>query len=620
QDGQTSLSLKLRLPNRVQPEVMLPPGRYGRYTNKIHYFKKHVVEEVCKRKFALDFMEPVDTEALQVPSYYSVIDHPMDLITIIKRLDNNYYWSVEEAILDFRLIMRNCFTFNPPGDVVFRKGQMLEKFFQKRMRNMPEGPEILWSEDSDTQVVTKPRVSSKVVAAPAETERFCREQLKKLKEFTNQADTTARNFFNSKWDSLQKKLDKHYFKTVEEFRSHVDGIFKKYHDPAKMIYEKAFDQPGGWNSLAQGGGIPGLTESDLIEVLKTAKLVEGGLQQCLQPQCLWEPEKARSLVETLCESLAKIKDKMEAAKPAKAVPDSLNSSIQVEEIVERVVVPALDLLSATELKSLLVVEGDDSSDDEIENPPELVSDVERRTIQKLFAKLPSPAMREIVHLIHQIEGLTSENGELSFDVKEFAPDTLALMKRAVAKAMRAHSKLNLRDMASSEKGELERNLQTQLVGISKLLNKSRRRNAAPVTSQNLKKQPNVVRKRERAPPRPKPKQPQVNIFYGTGEARNLSDTSEDSSGPSSPQRPSQPLPLLPRRPDGVPPQTIVNKNVRMSSSSSPDSKKGSQSSSGSSSSSGSGSGSSSRSSSDSRSSSSSSSGSSSSTSDGKGGR
>lgn len=509
---------------------MPPPGKGGQYTNKMHYFKKHLLDEVCKKKFALDFLEPVDTEALQVPTYYTVIDRPMDVGTITKRVQNNYYRLVDEAVADFRQIIRNCFTFNRPGDVVYRKGQMLEKFFLKKIKAMPKGPEVPCNKDP--RAVGKPRLNAKAVATSAQTERICREQLKKLQTVTNQADTTARNFFNSKWDSLQKKLDKHYFKTVEEFRSHVDGIFKKYHDPAKMIYEKAFDQPGGWTTVAERG-IPGLTESDLNEVLKAAKLAEGGLKQCLQPQCLWEPAKARSLVEVLCESLAKMKQKVEAARPAKSTLETPNdSSSQGEDPAERVVVPAVDLLSAAELESLLAVEADDSSDEEmVENPQESVSDVERRTIQKLFAKLPSPAMREIVHLIHQIEGLTSEDGELSFDVKEFAPDTLALMKRAVAKAMRAHSKLNLRDMASSEKGELQRTLQTQLVDISKLLNRSRRRNAAPLTNRNVKKHPNVVRKRERAPPPPKPKPPQVMVFHGAGEGRNLSDTSEDSSGP-----------------------------------------------------------------------------------------
>uniref|UniRef100_A0A6P4FKK0 Transcription factor GTE8 n=1 Tax=Drosophila rhopaloa TaxID=1041015 RepID=A0A6P4FKK0_DRORH len=613
-----SLSVKLKLPNRVQPEVVPQPGKAGQYTNKMHYFKKHVLDEVCKKKFALDFLEPVDTEALKVPTYYAVIDRPMDVGTILKRVQNNYYRDVEEAISDFRLIIRNCFMFNRPGDVVFRKGQMLEKFFVKKIKAMPQGPDLPCNKDP--KAVGKPRANAKILATPAHTERLCRELLKKLQNVTNQADTTARNFFNAKWDSLVKKLDKHYFKTFDEFRSHVDGIFRKYHDPGKMIYERAINQSGSWSTslteMPSPLGSSVLSEADLNELLQAAKLAEMGLMQCLQPQIgTWEPSRARSLVEAFCASVGKVKLKLEASRSdplrnsSKKEQRLSTNQEEEEDLNQGELKPARDLLKSSDVDALTAVSLESTDDEGNEAPMDAVNDTERRNIQKLFAKLPSTAMREIVHLVQQTEGLSSENcGDLSFDVKEFAADTLVLMKRAVAKAMRAHSKLNLKDMQPSEKEGLQRTLQSQLVDITQLLNRNRRRNAAPLNnlkSNNNKNNNNVVRKRPCGPVPAKLKQPPggklaVGGSEGcVGESRNLSDTSDDSSGPPSPQRRregkginingSSKLLNLPRKRTppqkktlGSPKSTLVS-DLQMSSSSSSESLHGSRSSSSSSS-------------------------------------
>ncbi|KAH8405515.1 hypothetical protein KR215_001646, partial [Drosophila sulfurigaster] len=65
----------------------------------------------------------------------------MDVGTIIKRVQNQYYQCVDELIDDLRLVIDNCFKFNRPGEVVYRKGMQLEKFFLKVLDQMPPGPE-----------------------------------------------------------------------------------------------------------------------------------------------------------------------------------------------------------------------------------------------------------------------------------------------------------------------------------------------------------------------------------------------------------------------------------------------------------------------------------------------
>lgn len=53
----------------------------------------------------------------------------MDLGTIKKRLENNYYWCADECIQDFNAMFNNCYTYNKPGEDVVVMAQTLEKLF-----------------------------------------------------------------------------------------------------------------------------------------------------------------------------------------------------------------------------------------------------------------------------------------------------------------------------------------------------------------------------------------------------------------------------------------------------------------------------------------------------------
>ena len=41
----------------------------------------------------------------------------MDLGTIKKRLDSNYYYSMKECITDLNMMFTNCYVYNKPGEV-----------------------------------------------------------------------------------------------------------------------------------------------------------------------------------------------------------------------------------------------------------------------------------------------------------------------------------------------------------------------------------------------------------------------------------------------------------------------------------------------------------------------
>ncbi len=66
----------------------------------------------------------------------------MDLGTIKKRLEANYYFKAEECIRDFNLMFKNCYVYNKPGEDVVIMAQTLEKLFVQKIAQMPA--EVCW--------------------------------------------------------------------------------------------------------------------------------------------------------------------------------------------------------------------------------------------------------------------------------------------------------------------------------------------------------------------------------------------------------------------------------------------------------------------------------------------
>ncbi|KAM4873867.1 transcription intermediary factor 1-alpha isoform 1-T1 [Thomomys bottae] len=86
-------------------------------------------------EMSLAFQDPVP---LTVPDYYRIIKNPMDLSTIKKRLQEDYYMYTkpEDFVADFRLIFQNCAEFNEPDSEVASAGIKLESYFEELLKNL----------------------------------------------------------------------------------------------------------------------------------------------------------------------------------------------------------------------------------------------------------------------------------------------------------------------------------------------------------------------------------------------------------------------------------------------------------------------------------------------------
>lgn len=109
----------------------------GRLTNQLHYLRTKAFTTIWKHHFAWPFHTPVDPVKLELPDYFQVIKHPMDLTTIREKLDNNEYHSSLECINDFNIMFCNCYIYNKKTDDVFLMAQTLEKEFLQKLRKMP---------------------------------------------------------------------------------------------------------------------------------------------------------------------------------------------------------------------------------------------------------------------------------------------------------------------------------------------------------------------------------------------------------------------------------------------------------------------------------------------------
>ncbi|GAM84572.1 hypothetical protein ANO11243_025680 [Dothideomycetidae sp. 11243] len=104
-------------------------------------FCEHVLDELRKPRYHqmnLYFLEPVDPVALNIPHYFKIIKHPMDMLTITNKLKNNQYSTAEEFKADFELIFDNCYKFNPSDNAVHITGKQFQSEFEALWKSKNE--------------------------------------------------------------------------------------------------------------------------------------------------------------------------------------------------------------------------------------------------------------------------------------------------------------------------------------------------------------------------------------------------------------------------------------------------------------------------------------------------
>ncbi|KAK2871970.1 hypothetical protein FQN49_002667 [Arthroderma sp. PD_2] len=88
------------------------------------------------------FKIPVDPIKLNIPSYPTIVKHPMDMQTIESKLKSDVYNTPQEVVDDFQLMVNNSKAFNGPEHVVSKSGDNLFRSFQRHLSKLPGHDEV----------------------------------------------------------------------------------------------------------------------------------------------------------------------------------------------------------------------------------------------------------------------------------------------------------------------------------------------------------------------------------------------------------------------------------------------------------------------------------------------
>lgn len=142
-------------PPKDLPYADLPKKRKSKNPKDGNVQQLKFCEKVCKDlhkkihyNIAHPFYEPVDWVKLEIPAYPRMIKKPMDLSTIKKKLEGGEYATAEKFHDDFKLMIRNCFQFNPTDTPVNNAGHELDRLFDEKWKNLPS---LVPLEDSEEE-------------------------------------------------------------------------------------------------------------------------------------------------------------------------------------------------------------------------------------------------------------------------------------------------------------------------------------------------------------------------------------------------------------------------------------------------------------------------------------
>lgn len=136
---------------RIHPLPSVSPAPTATTTPSGTKYYRFPANPVMKKKlmtihkFLLDYtidnrqpMEPflVLPSKKLYPDYYQIIQHPIDMNTIEKNIENDRYGTVDDIVGDYRLMFSNCRKYNEENSMIYDDANRLEKVLNSKLKEL----------------------------------------------------------------------------------------------------------------------------------------------------------------------------------------------------------------------------------------------------------------------------------------------------------------------------------------------------------------------------------------------------------------------------------------------------------------------------------------------------
>lgn len=134
---------RLHPPSSISPAPSTTPSnvKYCKFPNNPSLKKKLLMIHNKLLDYVFDGRNPAEPflekpSRKLYPDYYTIIQHPIDMNTILKNIENDRYGTVDDFVGDYRLMFNNCRKYNEENSMIYDDANMLEKLLNEKLREL----------------------------------------------------------------------------------------------------------------------------------------------------------------------------------------------------------------------------------------------------------------------------------------------------------------------------------------------------------------------------------------------------------------------------------------------------------------------------------------------------
>ncbi|XP_022227532.2 uncharacterized protein LOC111077528 [Drosophila obscura] len=448
---------------------------HGQYTNKIHYIKKKILEELTKKQYAQVFMRPMNERD---PDYQLIKRH-MDLGTIITRVQNRLYRNANEAIVDLRLVYQNWIALKTPNTALCRPGNQLQKFVENKLGQMPCGAEFELNKD--------PRMTVKSI------QDFPWLQINSTEPMTHHP-----TFNPNKKETVNEKIVPARGKAVPVAVKREPVVVKREPVAVKTVPGRVKKEPVAVKIVpARGKAVPVAVKGEPVALkhvpmrikIEPVDEVEYITEPIDNPMLPMEPVRASVITEPVHDH----------PMPVQAEPMEPNWMNVIEPVDDPIDLEAEPNEEDESLRTITKILGKEQLNYYLQAPEQPIDDADpddTSTAQfedncKMWDRgvddLTSYELQIVMHIVVQNNmPATIKNGKVEFNITKFSPQVISLIKEALFLSRRSQQFQLPQLMTADDQKLMTDSLQTQLGEITAKLSSKRTgaKRSHPINTEN----------------------------------------------------------------------------------------------------------------------------------------